>query len=49
MKVMVFGLALLLTTLDVCAQRIQTEPLTSLPRPVSNNAMALVSTGRLAA
>ena len=49
MKVMVFGLAVLLAAVDVCAQPIQTDPLPSLPQPVSNNAVALASTGRLAA
>ena len=44
MKVMVFGLAVLLAAVDVCAQLIQTDPLPSLPQPVSNNAVALVST-----
>ena len=45
MKVMVFAMAVLLWAVDVCAQPIQTEPLPALPRPVSNNAVALVSTG----
>ena len=45
MKVMVSGLLVLLAAVDVCAQVIQTEPLPALPRPVSNNAVALVSTG----
>ena len=45
MKVMVVGLAMLLAAANVSAQQIHTEPLPALPRPVSNNAVALVSTG----
>ena len=45
MKMMALGLVVVLAAANVCAQLIQTEQLPALPRPASNNAVALVSTG----
>ena len=46
MRLVVFGLAVLLAALDVVAGSIKIETLPTLPRPVSNNAVALVSTAQ---
>ena len=44
MRLVIFGLAVLLAALDVVAGSIKMETLPALPQPVSNNAVALVST-----
>ena len=44
MRWVMIGLAVSLTALDVVAEPVQTEPMPTLQQPVSNNAVALVST-----